>query len=60
MVAQNNHSEPAPQAKQNYPDDLQRDLNLNPMAGQNIGGGPSPLDPNVKSASDSAPHRLQQ
>lgn len=52
MVAKNNHPEPAPQAKQKHPDELQRDLNPNHMAGQNIGGGPSPLDPSAKLASD--------
>ncbi|XXX73389.1 hypothetical protein WMF30_37690 [Sorangium sp. So ce134] len=52
MVARNNHSEPAPQAKQKHPDELQRDLNPNHMAGQNIGGGSATLDPSVKLASD--------
>lgn len=52
MVAQDNHSEPAPQAKEKHPDDQQRDLNPNHMARQNIGGGLSALDPSVRLASD--------
>ncbi|AUX24565.1 hypothetical protein SOCEGT47_051030 [Sorangium cellulosum] len=52
MVAKSKSSEPAPQAQQKHPDELQRDLNPNHMAGQNIGAGPSTLDPQVKLASD--------
>ncbi|XYH94149.1 hypothetical protein ACMHYB_40810 [Sorangium sp. So ce1128] len=52
MVATINHSEPARQANQKPPDELQRDLNPNHMAGQNIEGDPSTLDPSVELASD--------
>ncbi len=52
MVAKNNHSEPAPQTRQNHPDELQLDLNPDHMAGQNIGNGPATLDPHVKFASE--------
>ncbi|WP_437752655.1 hypothetical protein [Sorangium sp. So ce1389] len=52
MVATLNHPEPARQANQKSPDELQRDLNPNHMAGQNIEGGPSTLGPSVELASE--------
>ncbi|WP_438022996.1 hypothetical protein [Sorangium sp. So ce233] len=52
MIAKNHHAGPAQQANQKPPDELQRDLNPNHMAGQNIGGGPSTLDPSVRFASE--------
>lgn len=50
MVATLNHPEPARQANQKSHDELQRDLNPNHMAGQNIEGGPATLGPSVEPA----------
>lgn len=53
MVAKGSHAEPAPQANQMHPDELQRgDSDPDPRAGDNFGGRPSTVDPSVTLASE--------